>query len=281
MAAREIRPSDLSGGAGAGTEQDDAVRICDSTEHRTAEGTPFLRFDGRVGEERFYAHAPLNRDGALIVQADVAVLHFHGAGASRTNLDNREMRAFRDAALDRGWVLGAPSTGMAFGNAHALALGLAVHGWLVREFAPGATVLHGYSMGGMAAYNLSGGGLLRGLAGVVVVNGTVDSLASNSLPAIREAYGAADDGELLRRQAGYDPARDDPARWAGIPMFLSYSTGDAAVPAQRHGEVFVGRAATPERIVYRVGTNGHADVAGFRHPEVLAWIESLPPLAFG
>ncbi|XNZ00660.1 hypothetical protein ACL90Y_01195 [Micrococcus luteus] len=214
MAAREIRPSDLSGGAEAEAEQDSAVRILDSTEHRTAAGTPFLRFDGRVGEERFYAHAPLNRDGALIVQADVAVLH-------------------------------------------------------------------GYSMGGMAAYNLSGGGLLRGLAGVVVVNGTVDSLASNSLPAIREAYGAADDGELLRRQAGYDPARDDPARWAGIPMFLSYSTGDAAVPAQRHGEVFVGRAATPERIVYRVGTNGHADVAGFRHPEVLAWIESLPPLAFG
>jgi|GEM_PF-4645781 len=260
-------------------EQDDTVRILDSTEHRTAAGTAFLRFDGRVGEARFYAHAPLNRDGAPVAEADLAVLHFHGSGASRTNMDNREMCAFRDAALDRGWVLGAPSTGNAFGNPDALALGLAVLGWLRSEFTPAATVLHGYSMGGMAAYNASGRGLVPDLAGVVVVNGTVDSLASNSLPAIREAYGALDDAELLRLQAGFDPARDDPARWAGLPMFLSYSTGDAAVPAQRHGEVFMGRAATPECIVYRVGTNGHADVSGFRHPEVLDWIGSLPPLA--
>ena len=252
------------------------VEILDSTEHRTAAGTGYLRFDGRVGQRQFYAHAPLNRAGALIAQADLAVLHFHGSGASRTNLDNQEMRAFRDAALDRGWVLGAPSTGNTFGNADALALGTAVLGWLRHEFSPAATVLHGYSMGGMAAYNASGRGLVPDLAGVVVVNGTVDSLASNSLPRIREVYGAADDAELLVRQACYDPARDDAARWAHLPMFLSYSTGDAAVPAGPHGEAFMARAATPERIVYRVGTNGHADVAGFRHQEVLEWIESLP-----
>lgn len=257
----------------------DAVQILDSTELRTASGTGFLRFDGRVGDQRFYAHAPLNRDGALIAHADLAVLHFHGSGASRTNMDNREMVAFRDAALDRGWVLGAPSTGNTFGNPDALALGAAVLGWLRHEFSSSATVLHGYSMGGMAAYNLSGRGMVPDLAGVVVVNGTVDSLASNSLPTIREAYGAADDAELLERQAGHDPARDDAARWAHLPMFLSYSTGDAAVPAQRHGEVFMARAATPEHIVYRVGTNGHADVSGFRAPEVLEWIESLPAAA--
>lgn len=261
------------------TTPDGDVQILESTEHRTAAGTPYLRFDGRVGQDRFYAHAPLNRDGALIARVDLAVLHFHGSGASRTNLDNQEMRGFRDAALDRGWVLGAPSTGNTFGNADALALGRAVHGWLVREFAPAATVLHGFSMGGMAAYNAAGRGLVPDLAGVVVVNGTVDSLASNSLPTIREVYGAADDAELLERQAGYDPARDEPSRWAGIPMFLSYSTGDAAVPAERHGEVFLARAATPEHIVYRVGANGHSDVSGFCHPEVLAWIESLPALA--
>lgn len=257
------------------------VRILDSTEHRTADGTAYLRFDLRVDGRQAYAYAPMNRDGALVARSPLAVLHFHGSGSSRANVENPVMSGFRDAAMDRGWVLGAPSTGNTFGNADALGLGMALHGWLVEEFAPAATVLHGFSMGGMAAYNASGRGLVPDLAGVVVVNGTVDSLASNSLPTIREVYGAADDAELLRRQAGHDPARDEPSRWAGIPMFLSYSTGDAAVPAGRHGEVFMARAATPEHIVYRVGANGHSDVSGFRHPEVLEWIESLPALAAG
>ena len=137
-------------------------------------------------------------------------------------------------------------------------------------------ILLGFSMGGMTVYNALGHQALPDVAAAVTVNGVVD-IRTNWLNEAYRVYGGLNETELGLYMQGHDPARDDPARWAGVPLFISSSPNDTDCPTPEQAQVFYDRAATPDVIEFRTHTRGHLAQESFMVSDVLDWLGPRVP----
>lgn len=184
------------------------------------------------------------------------VLAFHGVNNDHHMMEGGHAAYFMDEAHDRGWVVYAPFTGNNWGDASIMRQAGEVVAW-ARESRPYTRIIaYGYSMGGMAVYNLIPHNPFWGMICGITINGVVDEQVMRG-----------------RYTPGYDPARDAPARYAGMPLYMSAGTADVHVEKAKHADVFYTRAATPELITYYEGTHNH--FGGFQNPEVSIWAGAI------
>ena len=216
----------------------------------TPGGTAHVRIDLAFGARLAYVYVP-TRVAAWTHTTMLSIIH--GATGDRTFAEGALGKPHLDAALDRGWIAVAPSTGDTWGNAQAMTDLRNLYNYVASRWWIDNTVTVGHSMGGMASVVVGGRSELPDLAGVASINGMLDTQDYHS-PQTLTAYGAATWEELPAKQAGYDPVRDDPERWRGLPVCLVSSTGDTSA---RQADLFVGRAVTPELIEHLSGTHSH------------------------
>lgn len=176
--------------------------------------------------------------------------------------------------LDQGWVVISHQTsGNNWGSDAALSDIQDAYDYVARRWFFQKIIIMGFSMGGMLTYNATGLKVLPQIDAAITINGVVDARTS-WMSELYRVYGGLNEAQLGQYMAGHDPARDDPARWAGLPMFISSSPKDTVTPTEQHAAVFYERAVTPEKIVYRTHTGGHLAQESFMVDEVVAWLKA-------
>lgn len=241
----------------------------------TAAGTPYTRINLKFGGQRCIALAPdrvRDRTDVTLVQ------HSHGYVDDETHIVSARMAATTEGMLDRGWVVTSHFMhGNNWGSKVAMNDLKDVYHWAAQRWHVKRVILHGFSMGGMATYNALGQDVVPDIVAAITVNGVVD-IAANWPDQAMAVYGGMNIDQALAYMAeppGYDPLRDDPAKWAGKPIYMIGGTNDTVVPPAQHMEKFLTRAATPEKIHYEVGTHGH--LAGFMPEKCLPWADTYAP----
>lgn len=206
------------------------------------------------------------------------VQHSHGYVDDQDHPLTARMKGTLEGVLDRGWVLVSHFMhGNNWGSKVAMNDLKDAYHWAASRWHVKRVILHGFSMGGMATYNALGQDIVPDIVAAITVNGVVD-IATNWPDQAMSVYGGMTIEQALAYMAeppGYDPARDDPQKWAGKPIFMIGGTGDTVVPPAQHMEKFLARAATPEVIHYEVGAHGH--LAGFMPEKCLSWADAYAP----
>jgi len=208
------------------------------------------------------------------------VQHSHGYVDDQDHPLSARMQGTLDGILDRGWVLVSHFMhGNNWGSKVAMNDLKDAYHWAASRWHVKRVILHGFSMGGMATYNALGQDVVPDIVAGITVNGVVDILGQADWQAsARAMYGGMNQAEMLSYMAeppGYDPLRDDPAKWANKPIYMIGGSNDPVVPPPPHMEKFLARAATPELIHYEVGTHGH--LAGFMPEKCLPWADTHAP----
>lgn len=243
----------------------------------TAAGTPYTRVNLSFAGQRCIALVPdrvRDRTDVTLVQ------HSHGYVDTEAHVLTDRMLGTTHGMLDRGWVVTSHLMhGNNWGSKVAMSDLKDVYHWAAQKWHVKRVILHGFSMGGMATYNALGQDVVPDIVAAITVNGVVDILGQADWQAsARAMYGGMNQAEMLAYMAeapGYDPLRDDPAKWAGKPIYMIGGTNDTVVPPAQHMEKFLARAATPELIHYELGTHGH--LAGFMPEKVLPWADAYAP----
>ena len=238
----------------------------------TANSTSYTRIDLSFAGQACIVLVP----DAVQLRTDVTLVqHSHGVADDRTHVVSARMKTTTDGMLDRGWVVTSHDMhGNNWGSEQAMGDLRDVYHWAAQQWHVKRVVLHGFSMGGYTTYVALGGKIVPDIAATITVNGVVDGFTSWASD-LRGIYGGMSDVETQGYMVGHDPARDDPQRWAGDPIFMIGGTGDSVVPPAQHMDVFLARAATPAAIHYELGTHGH--LAGFLPELALPWADAYAP----
>lgn len=242
----------------------------------TDAGTAFERWELSFGSDAALALVP----STVVPGSPVTlVIYAHGFGGSSRGLDNAGTT--RDGMLARGWVIVAGDNGgFLWGNGTAMDLIRSQRAWADEHWAVQRTILWGGSMGGLTVLNALGRDVIHDVAATIAYISVVDSSSMDEAtygPSIKAAYGASSMAEVSAKAAGYDPARDDPQKWANKPIFLNQGTTDTIVVKALHGDVFMARAATPEKIAYDVSEHGHGGGGAVVENRALAWVDQYAP----
>ena len=223
----------------------------------TQGGVAYVRESLAFGQDAATAYVPTRVvDGSEIT----LVIYAHGYGATEADLDTA-YAITRDGMLSRGWVIVAGRNGgQVWGNQKAMDQIASQRAWAGERWQVRRVILWGGSMGGLTVLNALGRNLVAGVAATIAYVSVVDSSAMGSdfHASIMSAYGAASMAEVPAKAAGYDPARDDPQKWANKPIFLNQGTTDAVVVKAKHGDAFMARAVTPDKITYNVSDHAHS-----------------------
>lgn len=241
-------------------------------------GVKFSRVYLKFGSENTYFYIPeVVRDGKKITYVQWS----HGFTGTYKDLESDYARAtkFLSLAMDRGWVVSVgDDTGSSHWStppaikAHRSHYAYAAERWNVQD-----VLLAGGSMGGLTTLNLLGNDVIPKVRATAVIVSVVDIPAMTTTgyaDYIYPAWGVNNVPDLTAAIQGLDPARDDPQKWANKHIWINAGTADTLVPKVQHGDVFVGRAATPSFIHYDVGSHGHGG------PESdVPWVEWLSTYA--
>ena len=234
----------------------------------TASGTPYTRFALTWAGSNAYVYAP---DSTARNTHTVYVALLHGRANSREFAEGILGVGVRDAALDAGWVVSCLTSDATWGNDIFIGHLQALYNWAGHRWWLDSTITAGHSMGGMASLVVGERRPLPGLAGVASINGMIDTQAYRDTTTLT-AYGASSWDDLLVKQAGHDPVRDDPEGWRGLPIWLTDNGGDGSTAK---ADLFVSRAVTPDLIERHTGTHTH--VQNPFDADLQAWVTSLAP----
>ena len=248
------------------------------TEHETPAGTGYSRRVLNFAGQRALAYVP---DGVAPATHTAVALMCHGFADSHEWIDPAAPPSHGAASalsfVDQGWVVISHHLhGNNWGSDVAIADLLDCYVWAASTWWIDDVILLGFSMGGMTVYNALGHQALPDVAAAVTVNGVVD-IRTNWLNEAYRVYGGLNETELGLYMQGHDPARDDPARWAGVPLFISSSPNDTDCPTPEQAQVFYDRAATPDVIEFRTHTRGHLAQESFMVSDVLDWLGPRVP----
>lgn len=242
--------------------------------HATANGTAHTRIDLRFANQPAIILVP----DRVQDRTDITlVLHCHGYVDTAEHVLTARMKTTADGMLDRGWVIASHEMhGNNWGGPDAINDLQDTYHWAAHQWHVKKVILHGFSMGAMPVYNTISRKALPDIAAAITVNGVVDVQANPDwYESASAVYGGMTIEEMQTYQAGYDPARDDPHRWAGTKIFIVGGTSDTVVPPALHMQPFIARAATPDTITYLEGDHGH--LQGFHATEALAWADTYAP----
>lgn len=244
----------------------------------TPGGTPYEKVLLNFAGQRALAYAPATTTPRTHT---ALVLMCHGYVDRYTWIDPTATTTHGVAAamshVDQGWIVVSHDLHRNnWGNDDAISDLMDCYQWAASIWWIDDVILQGFSMGGMTTYNALGARVLPDVTGAVTVNGVVD-IRTNWLDEAYRVYGGMNVDQLGEYMIGHDPARDDPDRWAGVPIFMSSSPNDTVCPTPVQAQVFYDRATTPDLIEFRTHTSGHLAQASFMVPEVTAWLTALVP----
>lgn len=239
-----------------------------TTTGTTALGTAYTRHDITFVNRDAYVYAP-TRTTAWTHTSLLFIIH--GMTGTRAFAEEPLGLPHLEMALDRGWVVISASNGNLWGNQQVMTDFRNLYEYAARRWWIDHTITYGHSMGGMASLVVGGRAEVPDLAGVGSLNGMIDTQSYRSYT-ILDAFNASTWEELLVKQAGHDPVRDDPARWADLPVLLITTPSDGSL-AQAEG--FIDRAVTPETITHVNGSHTHVQNPFIA--EVNAWLAGLAP----
>ena len=226
-----------------------------------ANGVKFRREHFQFGTDHMFFYVPeVVQDGKKITYVQWS----HGFSGTYKDLEGGYTQGtrFLSLAMDRGWVVSVGDDG---GPSHwSKPIAMKVHrshyAYAADRWNIERVLLAGGSMGGLTTLNLLGNDVIPKVAATAVIVSVVDLPAMTTTgysDYVYPAWGVSNVPDLTAAIQGLDPARDDPQKWAGKPIWINAGTQDTLVPKVQHGDVFVARAATPEAIHYDVGNHGH------------------------
>ena len=234
----------------------------------TPGGTPYARIDLAFGARLAYVYVPTR----VTAWTHTSLLHvIHGMTGTRTFAEGALGKPILDAALDRGWIVASASNGNTWGNPQAMTDLRNLYEYVAMRWWIDHTLTFGHSMGGMASMVVGGRREVPSLAAVVSLNGMIDTQDYGDSTTLT-SYGASDWTDLLAKQAGHDPVRDDPARWANLPIMLIDTLTDTS---KRQSDLFISRSTTPAFITQATHTGGHMDNP--KVAETLAFLAANAP----
>jgi len=200
------------------------------------------------------------------------VIFCHGSGGSEQSVTgssgNYQSVA---AALNSAGFIVASTTGTPadeWGNQSVLDSIYSMYTYIRDRFALGPVVMWGGSMGGLAALLTVAEGRIPGIV-ALMLNQPVCNLAyvyANGFTAgVKAAYGIASDGsDYATKTAGHDPMLKPGTAYRGLPVWVSYSAGDTAVPPAQNATPFLNLVRPYARsITEYVGTGNHSDPSMF------------------
>lgn len=240
----------------------------------TAGGTAYVRETIKFGGDGAVAYVPTKvKDGTPVT----VVFASHGYTENETFMDPAIWATGRDMLLGHGWVVVSTNNqGFQWGSQKAMDMIYSAHAWASDRWTVAYPMLAGGSMGGLTVLNALGRDVIPGVVATVAMVSVVDTQAMGAgyHGSIKAAYGVTDMAQLTTAQAGYDPLRDDPQKWAGKDLYLNQGASDTIVVPALHGDKFMARAATPERIKYVIGNHGHSKTLD---ADMVAWMAQRAP----
>lgn len=249
------------------------------TEQRETEGgLPYELVSLSIGGDRAVVVIPAQtkpRTGVTFVSYN------HGYTANELDVIAPTFAGPLHDMVERGWIVTSGNNGgFTWGNETSMRSIRSLHAWAADQYTIDQSVLIGGSMGGLTALVAAGRNEIPHLAATIAYISVVDvqAMGTGYHDSIKSAWSVDSLDELTTVQAGYDPARDDPAAWAGKAIWLNANTNDTLVPKALHGDVFMARAARPETITYHVGDTAHTLPLGYGvDVPWRAWLDALAP----
>lgn len=173
--------------------------------------------------------------------------------------------------LSKGWVVvaGYNLGNSGWGRREVMEIIRAQYEWVAARYMVENVLLTGGSMGGFTALNVYQNDVVPNIKAAALVVSVINLSAmtedGQTYPTL-QSWGVTSNAELEAKQKslGLDPLRDDPHKMAGKPLFLHQDLQDPIVRKQKHGDIFMARAATPEAITYRI-TDGTRHDYPFRN----------------
>lgn len=164
-----------------------------------------------------------------------------------------------------------------FGNQIGLDDYAALATWVRGHQNTGALCLFAPSMGNFMAMGLLNQRILGGITAVAGISTGFDLYSGLSNPTYRQplldAYGAVDDADFLNKTALYDPARQPPWRFRGVPWKMYAGDADTTAPPATQTQVWATRIApySPESTVVIVPGAGHLADTLYQGSDVVAF----------
>lgn len=216
----------------------------------TGSGGEYIRYSIATNGREAYVYEPArvrrNEHTSMLILV-------HGMASSREAAEGGPFGEQRDAALDAGFIVAAPSTGNLWGNQQVMSDLATVYDWAAHRYWIDAVTMFGHSMGGMGVVVAAARKPVPDLAAVVSWNGVLDTHEFGGEYPLG-AYGATDYDDLLAKQAGHDPMRDPASNWAGANiLFIATPTDGTRAMA----EAFIARAETPETLTTLFHASNH------------------------
>jgi hypothetical protein len=162
-----------------------------------------------------------------------------------------------------------------YGNQAGLDDEAALVSWVRGHQNTGALCLLAPSMGNFVAMNMLSQRVIGGIAAVAGISTGYDLYAGLSNPtyaaAMRTAYGAVDDADFYTKTALYDPARQAPWRFRGVPWRIYSGTTDTTAPTAT-SQAWADKIAaySPESAVV-TATGGHLADALYQGSDIVAF----------
>ena len=241
-----------------------------ATQRTTPHGTGYTDLRLMFADQPAIAYVP-----DTITEPATLVIMCHGYQDDYTWIDPAATPRYGAptalAFVDQGWiVISHRNHGDSWGNDDAMSDVMDCYAWAAGRWPLRNLFIEGFSMGGMLTYNTVGNRLLP-VTAAVTINGVVDAQRTWRTQ-LYGIYGGSTVAELTANMAGHDPLRDDPARWAGVPFFMTSSPNDTATPTPYHAQKFYDRAATPDLIEFRTHQGSHTQDTSFMVDDVVAWL---------
>lgn len=228
-----------------------------------------------VGPSRVFIPAVLN-DGAPAV----LVVFCHGAGGDETQVLTGGPGDTLAKAVDNGWLVVSSLGGgtAAWGNDAAQDSYVGLVDWVRGIWAVTDVILWGGSMGALTAALLAVSGRVEDVRCLVGIDGAMSLQAFYDFTPhqINTAYDISNVSVPPRpystQTAGHDPCLRDASDYAGLPIFLSASTGDTVTPKVDHSDPFYTLVDPVTDVTYLTGSGVHFAPDNFMPAQVISFM---------
>lgn len=214
---------------------------------------------GSVDGDNFLILTPASYDSS---RPSPAIIAFHGNGSDETHwISNSNGKAVADAFLAAGFVvIAAANTGSVstWGADAGLDAYTRAYQYARDHYNIGAIVFYANSMGSIESLNVLARDAIPGVSAWIGTVPTYDLAENYANPLFTSTIDAAYGGSYVVNGAGHDPARINPLKFRGIPMWMLIATDDTSVTPSANGQaLYLATAQTNERTKVEV-TGGHS-----------------------
>ena len=200
------------------------------------------------------------------------ILYAHGAGQDADSIvtDPLSRDFFQFLKASGCIVASADLDGDNWGNQRALEDYVAMYRYVRAHYTIGPVIIAGQSMGGLVALLGLADPRIEDVAGAFLVYPVCDLDCAWSgdtgpfAPAIRRAYGIAEDGSnYAAKTAGHRPLELPGNAFRGVPVWVCGSASDRAVPLAPNAAALVERLSPFAAVSYHRTAGDHGDPSNF------------------